>query len=119
MVESAARTKRIVGGSVWAGSIAGLTALYFLFLAPPHPVSWLVHARFLLFVVILATVIFKPWRSTTTDLSERQQFWAVGYRYWAALAFLAIVPFSLPLAIAVAGVIFVGSILYLHLVRET
>jgi phosphatidylserine synthase len=94
--------------------------LYILVLAPRQSHSWPVHGLIIVGCGAFMSVLFlSPLRGVSPlNLSERKQYWRVGFKYWVALAFAVLAPFSVRLAAIVASVVFVGSYVYIYVIPE-
>jgi len=105
---------------LWASTILVWVLVYVFLLAPRETGPWYMHGVNLLGGAALTAVVFlNPLRGhSIVDISERQQYWHVGYIYWMALAFLVLAPFSMKLAGVISGAVMIGSFIYIHFVRE-
>ena len=94
--------------------------VYILVLAPQQIRSWPMHALIVFACAAFMSVFFlRPlWGVSLLDLSERKQYWRVGFKYWVALAFAVLAPFSMRLAAIVASVVFVACFVYIYFVPE-
>jgi len=120
MAEPLPRSARKVILWLWALTLIGWVLAYFFLIAPRQARVWYVHAVILFGGAALTAVVFvNPLRGhSLLDLSERQQYWHVGSTFWVALAFFALAPLSIDLAVVVAGAMGIGSFIYVHFVRE-
>ena len=93
--------------------------LYVQFLVPRMTASPTVKVAL---PAIFVFIVFLPYlgalRGNTFETrTESQTQWAHGFKYWFALAFVVLAPFSVPAAGIVSAVILVGSFSYAYLWR--
>ena len=99
--------------------VAVVLWLYVHFLVPRMTASPTVKVALpAIFVFLVVLPYLGALRGNTFETrTESQTQWAHGFKYWFALAFVVLAPFSIPAAGIVSAVILVGSLSYAYLWR--